>query len=314
MRKFVVKTLLGGGIIVLVVFLIETSLFFLPNAFTAKSNYLDEHLDDIKILMLGHSHAENGFIPSEIGDSVFNFSSGGRHIKYDVKIVEKYVPKMKNLKVVLYPIAYNFQYLSYDHICLKNNREWLNLYSLIPTFHCMYFKYYGFSYNKKSFLYWSEVINSKLDFWKRFLGSESDMPSKVECFKGYFPLPEKEVGWEKSQLTFEIDDNSPEKDSAYKENLDCLNQIAKICKIHNVKLLLISFPVYKTFLERVNSKCINEMKEYVYIIKNRHANIEYYNYIDDMRFSEVDFYNASHLTDIGAHKFSQILKKEVLDN
>lgn len=292
---------------------IELVLTLLPNGFTAKSSYVEAHLNDIKILMLGHSHAENGFVPSEIGDSVFNFAIGGRHIKYDAQLAEKYVPHMANLKAVLYPVAYNFQNVSYDHICMEDNKEWLNAYNLVPTFHCMYYKYYGLSYNRCSFLYWSELLNSKLNFWARFVGSESDLPQQIDFRKGYFALPEKQFGWEKSQLAFEVNYDSPELTAAYNENVACLTRLADVCERHHIKLILVSFPVYATFMKRVTMEGLRSMRDYVNEVVSKHSNVSYFEYINDKRFDEDDFFNASHLSDRGAHKFSRILKSEVIE-
>ena len=49
-------------------------------------------------------------------------------------------------------------------------------------------------------------------------------------------------------------------------------------------------------------------------LKQKNPNVEYYDYSTDERFIDEDFYDASHLTDIGANKFSKIVKEEVLSS
>ncbi|MDR0602849.1 MAG: hypothetical protein LBG80_00930 [Bacteroidales bacterium] len=46
----------------------------------------------------------------------------------------------------------------------------------------------------------------------------------------------------------------------------------------------------------------------------KHPNTIYYNYINDNRFIKDDFYNANHLTNTGAEKFTQILNDTIFKN
>ncbi|MCD8181956.1 MAG: hypothetical protein LUE99_01390 [Bacteroides sp.] len=44
-------------------------------------------------------------------------------------------------------------------------------------------------------------------------------------------------------------------------------------------------------------------------------NVRFYNYFDDERFEEDDFHNGNHLSsDVGATKFTQILRKDIWSN
>ena len=55
------------------------------------------------------------------------------------------------------------------------------------------------------------------------------------------------------------------------------------------------------------------MESFVAFLKQKYPNVEYYDYSTDKRFVDEDFKDASHLTNIGANKFSKIIKEEILD-
>ena len=80
------------------------------------------------------------------------------------------------------------------------------------------------------------------------------------------------------------------------------------------KLVLIFTPLYKTYNNSTNPVVIREMESFVANLKQKNPNVEYYDYSTDERFIDEDFYDASHLTDIGANKFSKIVKEEVLSS
>ena len=90
--------------------------------------------------------------------------------------------------------------------------------------------------------------------------------------------------------------------------------LAELAMNQGAKLVLIFTPLYKTYNNSTNPVVIREMESFVANLKQKNPNVEYYDYSTDERFIDEDFYDASHLTDIGANKFSKIVKEEVLSS
>lgn len=292
--------------------LIEVILLFLPNDISIKREYLENHINDIDVLFIGHSHVENGINPKLISKRAYNFGSGGRNIKYDSELMKRYIPQMRNLKLVVFPIGYEFQYLNFNHYCLKKNETSDLCWGLNSTYRCIYMKYDHIPYDTKSYFYWSEILNSKLDHWRRFIGSTADLPKETDFYRGWHPLTDKNKEWAQQQLPIEVNIGTIEAEAALTESVVCLNEIAEVCQRYNIHLLLVTFPCYKTFQEHTTEAGMKRMFAYVESVKQKYPNIFYKNYMDDKRFIADDFYNSSHLSANGANKFSIILRSEIL--
>ena len=97
---------------------------------------------------------------------------------------------------------------------------------------------------------------------------------------------------------------------AYNENIQNISKIAEICQEHNIEFIIVTFPHYRTFIEKVNEKGIMDMDCFINDIKKKYP-IKYYNYFNDNRFNENDFFNSSHLSHEGAIKFTEIFSKDI---
>ena len=78
--------------------------------------YMETKSDGIKTLLLGNSLIENSINPQILGDSVFDLAISGRWIYYDVKLLERYIPKMTNLNQVIFGMGYAIPFCKSYHI------------------------------------------------------------------------------------------------------------------------------------------------------------------------------------------------------
>jgi hypothetical protein len=74
------------GIICIIPYDLSTSLG--RNEYTEKYQYVTQHRDEIKTLIIGSSLAETGLNPFVLGDSVYNFGLPERTFFYDVALIE----------------------------------------------------------------------------------------------------------------------------------------------------------------------------------------------------------------------------------
>lgn len=309
MKRFIHNITILGIILLLINIAIEFLLFLRPNEYSYKRAYVEEHINDIRCLLLGNSHIVHALKPNILGNGVFNIAIGGRSIVYDIELAKRYVPQMKQLELLIMPLDYKEFYLGRE----KNNlNEMKKPLGREGTYKCMYYKYMGIRVD--GFWYWSEILNSKLDYMKRFLKKDVDAR---ECDSlGYVKqsLSKRNANWKDRSLPKIIDTTIDANREKQKLLFSRYCTLAKLANGQGAKLVLLVTPMYKTYNNSTNPVVNKEMESFVTSLKQKYPNVEFYDYSTDKRFVDEDFYDSSHLTDIGANKFSKIVKEEVLSS
>ena len=307
MKKFI-YSISRFSLVAFVIFLaLECLSFAFPNEYSYKRNYVEDNSDRIKILILGQSHAGKGINPEAFGDSVFNMAMGGRIHFYDAVLAERYVSRLKNLKCVIWPLGYSFEYHSYLYPDILLSKEHVNA---IEMQQCMYEKYMGISYEKAiPYLHCSQLAVYPFGYKMSLL--PGNFEKKIGGNRlGYekIPLSKRSCNWQESMLPSIIDYSHPEAPKARQEGICNFKRIAAACRKANVRLVVISTPCNKTYQRRMTERGKREMLECVDSMKSVYPDMEYYNFIADTRFTDEDFFDASHLCDKGAEKFSKIIR------
>ena len=311
MRKFISKLGLIYAIFFVSVMVIELLLLTRPNLYSYKQSYIEQHLDNIKVLIMGHSHFEEGIVPSVIrnDDSIYNFAISGQVLFYTAKLAQRYLPQMSNLETVILPFRYGDGFLFKQTNVPKK---------VDNSMRCMYYKYMHISHNKfTDWLYWSEIVNSKMNFWRRLVADREKCAvgwgvsfslAELDSLKGFIPLDpdRRKEGWERVNLPGEIDFSV--RDIEYRKEIE---SIAKLCQSLGVRLVLVTNPWNEESQQTLAEHGIAEMKVFTDSLKNKYSCVEFYNYLFDDRFLRDDFYDAIHLNKYGAVKFSNILKDEI---
>lgn len=305
MKKFLIRTAIIGVCIFSICVGIELLLLIIPNEYSYKRQYVETKGDEIKVLILGNSHNENGIIPSLLGDSTFNMAIEGCYPYYDAVLAERYVPTMKNLKYVIWNLGYNWQYLNYKYSVKKHISG--------ASYRCMYEKYFDIPY--PGFYNWSELINSNFNYGGRILNYfiRNEIALIVWCDslgEHLYSYKTKLLNWKNDKKIFKIDYDNPEVKKCFEETLGYMCRLAAVCESCHVRLIVITTPYYKGSLQNVSSRGLAEMQMCVDAMKKICPTMQYHNYMMDSRFIEDDFFNASHLSDIGAKKFTPILKED----
>ncbi|MBR5441179.1 MAG: hypothetical protein IKV37_06475, partial [Prevotella sp.] len=284
-------------------------LFLRPNEYSYKRAYVEEHIGDIRYLLLGNSHIVHSLKPDILGDGVFNMAIESRHLVYDVELAKRYVPQMDQLELLIIPLGYGRFYFGrgtkYNPRDTKNNRERKE-----TTHKCMYYKYMDIRVD--GFWYWSELLNSKLDYMKRFLKNDKD--ARACDSLGYVELHLKRNDrWSNWSLPKIVDmtivANRKSQDLLYER----FCTLAELAKNQGAKLIILVTPKYKTYNNSKNPVVMKEMESFMASLKQKYSNVECYDYSTDKRFVDEDFYDSHHLNDIGANKFSNIVKEEIFD-
>lgn len=308
MKKFLITIACFGVLLLLMCIIIEVALLFRPNVYAYKVEYVEQHHNDIKVLLLGSSHIEEAVKPELVGDGVFNLAISARLIEYDAALAEKYVPMLDSLKVLVMPIDYtNFFFeRQIDNPKTKTIPE-----DLTGTCRCMHTKYMGI--REDGLRYWSEILNSKLNYMSRFWNNRQKLQ---ECDSlGYVKLDIKDrlPDWDYRAVPSLLDTTKTIDYEAYARIWNIYERIAKQAQQKKVRLILITPPVYKTYQEAIHPIVLNDMHQFAEKLHTKYPCVEYHEYLFNDNFLPDDFNDSSHLTENGAIKFSHLLA-DIINN
>lgn len=289
---------------------IELILLTKPNVYSYKIKYVENHLNDIAVLLLGNSHIEEALIPGIICDSCFNFAILATPYDVYVDLAERYIPKMDNLKIVVMPLSYQFFELGRH----KNND------SKTPTerkkenntYKCMQRKYLGI--RRLGICYCSEILYSNEDFLGRLLirNNTRDFCDSL----GYVKLDAelRQRNWYELSVPGDFIPGVKRDDYSFDSLFKAHELVSRLCYKKGIRLVFVSAPVYKTYQDKINDVVINDIYALVDSLKTKYPNVEYYNLLYAEGFGSEDFYDAGHLSYSGARKFSKIFADSLFTN
>jgi hypothetical protein len=310
MRNFVKNVFLFALLMVVVMGAIEVTLLFVPNTYSYKRSYLESNIGKVKVLFLGSSYIEEGIKAEVVGENCFNMASSGRNIAFDAALSRKYVPRMTSLRVVVVPIDYSLFSFGRGEKNPKDKRY--NIEAMTSSFWCMHYKYLNLHVGP--FWYWSEILNSRFNYLARFWQSKEE---SIECDSlGYvrMELSTRADGWESRSLPPIINTSRPIDTEAYDNYYQKLLTIAECCKKSGVELLLVNTPKSKSYQQEINEAVMDEISEFVERISSKCSNTHFVEYSFYSDFEDADFYDACHLTNQGASKFSRKIGRYLTDN
>jgi hypothetical protein len=279
--------------------ILEISLRRIPNDFKGKSQYLNQHAQELDILILGSSHSLSFIKPEMFQMNTFNAANLHQTLQFDAYIFNKYIEQMKQLKCVILPISYGSYFAS-----LENSKDkWrLKNYNL----------YYG--YKKASLRYSFEVLN----------GSTSEqLKSVIDYYlndKSFISCTEKGYGIEFAKSA-QADMNKMGKVAADRHTRDCseeniessmkaIESIIENCEKRNIRVILYTAPAWHTYRKEIVPKIMNQTMELTQQLLRKYDNVEYKSYLEDSNFHNDDFRDVDHLNEKGAEKFTEMIKKD----
>ncbi|MEE0860696.1 MAG: hypothetical protein UIC49_04470 [Paludibacteraceae bacterium] len=105
MRKFLRHIGLFLLPIVLVAMILEYIGENIPNSYTYKHQYMEQHAAHIQTLILGSSYAYDGLAPSEM-PAAFNLSNSSQTLEDDYRLLARYIPQMDSLQTVILGVGH----------------------------------------------------------------------------------------------------------------------------------------------------------------------------------------------------------------
>ncbi|MDR0657446.1 MAG: hypothetical protein LBG18_00675 [Mediterranea sp.] len=288
----------------------EYSVRQIPNPFSYKRYLLEEKGSGIKHIVIGSSVALDGIDPACLPDSAYNLAISAQDLRYNKAQLEKYIDCLPNLKSVIWGIGY--------HLLWKDNVEEGDHEELI-AYHNIYMDI-RFGYN---LLHHSEFLSSgylSLMKWsKYYLRHEKTMRCDTLGLDYSEELSEKEKDRKKWLRTISKDViphnmtlKDEKTDRLFRSNIQRMNDVAKLCHDRGIMLYIVIPPVYREYYKLTNNEQLQQMCTAIKDVADQWDNVCWYNYFNDDRFVEDDFFNGNHLTsDVGAKKFATILRKDI---
>lgn len=278
--------------------LLEMAIARTTNEYSYKDWYMTENADKIKILILGNSLFANSFDPHVFGDSVFDGASDGRNLYFDVQILKKYAPHMRNLQTVLIPLNVNlyvepssslfilYPFARYMGTPVGDNPlQYSALFSGHFTFHDL-----------KPTLIYSRVEP------KHAKGKDHDYIDSI----GYSPLY---YYWDQHSIST-IVRNYEEVLQSRRMFIRQINEMGTLCDSLGIRMICILPPANDAYNDRIGKRLFDMLDTSMQQLCCIH-NIEYRFYYDEPTFRSDSLYaDELHLNHIGAILFAQRVKED----
>lgn len=273
----------------------------IPNSYSYKYNYIKKKGENIFAISLGHSQLYDGFKPDLFKLKAFNLSNSAQSYKEDYYILKELLPFLPNLKVVIVPIGYMNVSTSNDESFTERS-----------TF---YYEYMNIDYGSRlPFCYRYEIFYPQRAFDKiisYYLRHEDIVGCDTLGQRNNHSLKNRKLklGEEKVLTAYTVDTHDSTKMTISVG--DYLDKIAELLVNNNVKMVLVSPPHYWDCFNNANKDQISFIQNFINKFTSKY-HIQYINLEDDNRFVDEDFFNETHLSDIGSEKFTKILNDSVI--
>ena len=303
MKRFIIKIILLAFPILFSELVMVILLRNIPNDYEFKKEYLDNNAAEIETMILGSSHSFYGFNPVYFTTKTFNASHISQSLNYDFQIIKKYQTELKQLKTIVLPISYFTFFWKLE----GSPESWrVKNYKI----------YYGLeAFN--SYTNNSEVLSNRINL-KRLYSYYINGISGIYCTS---------LGWGKNYKsknardlletgkTTALKHTKDLFDIKYKntlrDNKKTLNSIITWCNNRNIRIVLLTPPAFKSYRENLNKTQLNLTIETAKKIDLDNNNCIYLNLLNDSRFVAKDFYDADHLSEIGAEKLSKLINEKI---
>lgn len=275
----------------------------LPNSYKFKYEWMQEHASDVETLVFGSSHTYYGFQPKYYEGKAFNLANSAQLIEQDLFLLKYWSDRYSKLKTVIYPISY-FTLFYPDLLSGKA--------SLIARYYKIYMD--CDLYPSLSFYYNFEIAEPRSAFAKirRFLQGSSGKDWFCDEYgnEAFNVISNRGNDWSKKDKKTAHDEYS--KTWEYiPQNYSKLEGIIKFCKEKGIRLVLITTPCWHSYYDNLNDKQLNKTYSIIHELQQKY-DLPYFNYLKDNRFTEEDFFNGSHLSDVGEKKFTKILNEDIV--
>lgn len=300
MKRFLISVLIFVSPVLGYLVLLELLVGAIPNSYSYKYKYVKEHGSRIEALALGHSQLYDGFKPESFALPAFNLSNSSQFFVDNYYLLERLLPDMPHLKVVVMPIGYvDVDGIGYDNTLTDRS--------------CYYHKYMHLNYDGRVPLKYrlecfdphraSDKVKQYYLKHKDIVGCDSLGRRSTHSLKDR----EHPLGYERLLDKYTTDHH---RDLCIKYEYYLLKSI-QLLKEKQIRLVLVSPPCYWEGFERVNEEQQQFVKDYARQLCDSYQ-IEYIDMESDTSYHDEDFFNETHLSEVGAERFTRTLSDRIV--
>ncbi len=290
MQNFLKKILFYLLPILVLSILSELLVEQIPNSYTYKRQYMEQHASSLRTLISGSSIAYDG-IDASVLPHAFNLANSSQCFEDDYRLLAKYIPMMDSLQSVVLPMSYS----SLQMVSSSNRRVYYTIYmDIYPRWPISKYSFECFNLElmaKKIIKYHLNEDIVRCDSLGQRLGhTYTDRPADWQDIPALI-ANDRFVG--------------PAAQPYVQENIQWLRQLAELCEGRGVTLYLVAMPMLPAYREGMPTEQIALMEQVMHEIAEEYSSVEMMDYQE--WGSEADFWNATHLNTDAAERFTREL-------
>lgn len=283
-------------------FVAECLLRSVPNPYKYKYEWMQENAKNVELLVFGSSHTFYGIRPEFFCCKAFNLANVSQGLEMDLYLLEYWSDKYEHLNTIILPISYS--------TCFGKGLQYGK-----ESYRCRYYTIYMDCHiyrGLKNCFELSDYRTAK-EKWKKVCGNNVDLGYDEYGYGTTSCLSRKSIErWNNgSEAAEAVERHRAKSWDNITMNYGRMKVIAEWCEEHEVRLVLITTPCWKSYYGNLNDCQLKKMYGLIRDLQTEYG-IEYYDFLKDSRFDEDDFYDSNHLSEYGAEKFTKILNDTLL--
>lgn len=291
MKKFLRNIALYALPVLVVAVLMEFVAEAIPNSYTYKREYMEQHGAQIQTLILGSSNANDGLNPSVLPNA-FNLANSSQTLEDDYRLLAKYIDSMDSLQTVIVGLGYH----SLGATTEDNRRTYYTIYmDLYPRW----------PISKYSF----EVCNSEMLVKKIIKYAVSRDVTRCDSLGqrvGHTrEAADSGAEWWNKDVESLVGNDSFQLlviSSQIEENTRYLHAIVDVCNAHNVQPVLVLMPVMKEYKRLLPKGQVELFEAVLQSLDSCAICID----ASECEIPEDGWYNATHLTKEASGEFTKV--------
>lgn len=260
----------------------------IPNSYTYKRQYMEQHAAQIQTLVLGSSYAYDG-IDAELLPSAFNLANSSQCFEDDYRLLAKYLSMMDSLQTVILPLSYS----SLQMVSSSNRRGYYTIYmDLYPRWPISKYSFECFNL---------ELMTKKII--KHALREDVVRCDSLGQRIGH-TLESRPTDWQDTEALVANDRFVGSAAQPYIEENTCwLRRIALECQVNGVELYLVKMPALQDYRDAMPQEQVEAMNHAITTITNKFDCVHVLDY--QAWGIDADFWNATHLNTDGARRLTR---------
>ena len=281
MKKFLRNIALYALPVLIVAVAMEWVAESIPNSYTYKRDYIDQHGAEIRTLILGSSNAYDGLNPS-VMPNAFNMANSSQTLEDDYRLLAKYIDSMDSLHTVIVGLGYH----SLGATTEDNRRTYYTIYmDLYPRWPISKYSFEVFNLE----LFTKKIIKYAVS---RDVTRCDSLGQRVGHTKA--AVQDKKEFWNKEVEALATNDYFDARHSKelVKRNEIYLHTIIELCELHQVQSVIVTMPVMREYREALP---LEQIALHDSVMRSLPPSAIYID-ASDWSISDDGWYNATHLT------------------